>query len=466
MIILGNMPPKRVFTSTQVRECILNESGQNSSDDSSPDTDDSESDDENNLCIGRPVRNTRGAGFRVCGGGVRTCGGGVRTRGGGVRTRRGGIRIHEAGGGATAHGGERELSGDEQEGNFDANAPNEMIEQNDAENNEEENGHDEQNEGGMEPQGWVAVDNQTERHIPMTFDFSGDGGIMIDTTDFDALDYYKQYLTDDLLNSFVAETNRYAQSWIQGHSLRRHSRAQKWRDVTFDEMKVFIGLTLLMGLVKLPRLDLYWTKDSLFHVPLFKAVMDRDRYILILKFWHIADNDTAVPRGQPGYDSLHKIRPLLQHLNEKFQAVYTPSQNIAIDESLVLWKGRLVFRQYIPMKRARFGIKHFMLCENTGYTYRFDVYTGAQDEYALLHNQIPLPDSAAHLPKPGKVIVSLLTGLMDKGYSLSIDNWYSSIPLYTYLHQRGTNVCGTIKKNMVPKDIRNTPCPKGEQRPF
>ena len=81
-------------------------------------------------------------------------------------------------------------------------------------------------------------------------------------------------------------------------------RTHKWWDVTFDEMKVFIGLTLLMGLVKLPRLDLYWTKDSLFHVPLFKAVMDRDRYILILKFWHIADNDTAIPCGQPSYDSL------------------------------------------------------------------------------------------------------------------------------------------------------------------
>ena len=142
-----------IFTSAQVRECILNESGQNDSDDNSPDTDDCESD-ENNLCIGRPVRNAHGAGFRVCGGGVRTCGGGVRTWGG--------VRIHEAGGGATAHGGERELSGDKQEGNFHANAPNEMIEQNDAANNKEENGLDEQNEGEMEPQGWVAVDNQTE----------------------------------------------------------------------------------------------------------------------------------------------------------------------------------------------------------------------------------------------------------------------------------------------------------------
>ena len=70
MIIRGNMPPKRVFTLAQVRECILNESGQNNCDDSSPKTDDSESDDENNLCIGRLVRNAHGAGVRVRGEGL------------------------------------------------------------------------------------------------------------------------------------------------------------------------------------------------------------------------------------------------------------------------------------------------------------------------------------------------------------------------------------------------------------
>ena len=57
----------------------------------------------------------------------------------------------------------------------------------------------------------------------------------------------------------------------------------------------------------------------------------------------------------------------------------------------------------------------------------------------------------------------------------SVISWIKGIPyrqlvfIHTtqfYLHERGTNVCGTIKKNMVSKDIRNTPCPKGEQRPF
>ena len=60
-------------------------------------------------------------------------------------------------------------------------------------------------------------------------------------------------------------------------------------------------------------------------------------------------------------------RPLLLHLNEKLQVIYTASLNMAIDERLVLWKGLLVLRQYILMKWARFGIKHF-ICENTGYT--------------------------------------------------------------------------------------------------
>jgi hypothetical protein len=52
--------------------------------------------------------------------------------------------------------------------------------------------------------------------------------------------------------------------------------------------------------------------------------------------------------GEPGYDRLYKIRPIVDHLHEKFQEVYEPRQAICVDESLLLWKGRLIFRQYIP----------------------------------------------------------------------------------------------------------------------
>ena len=57
--------------------------------------------------------------------------------------------------------------------------------------------------------------------------------------------------------------------------------------------------------------------------------------------------------------------------------MYTPEANIAIDESLMLYKGRLGWVQYLPLKRARFGIKYYMLCESSsGYVWNFMIYTG------------------------------------------------------------------------------------------
>ena len=79
-------------------------------------------------------------------------------------------------------------------------------------------------------------------------------------------------------------------------------------------------------------------------------------------------------RTEPNPDKLFKIRPHVDHLFEKFQEIYTPSKNVCIYESLLLWKGRLHFKQYIPLKRSRFGIKLVILYEDGRYTYRFRVY--------------------------------------------------------------------------------------------
>ena len=44
---------------------------------------------------------------------------------------------------------------------------------------------------------------------------------------------------------------------------------------------------------------------------------------------------------------------------------------------MVKWKGRLSFKQFIPSKRHRFGIKFLVLCDvQTGYVQDIIVYTG------------------------------------------------------------------------------------------
>ena len=63
-----------------------------------------------------------------------------------------------------------------------------------------------------------------------------------------------------------------------------------------------------------------------------------------------------------------KIRPIHKYIVERWQSLLTLGCDVSIDEALVLWKGRLSWKQFIRTKRARFDIKTFILADAcTGY---------------------------------------------------------------------------------------------------
>jgi hypothetical protein len=45
----------------------------------------------------------------------------------------------------------------------------------------------------------------------------------------------------------------------------------------------------------------------------------------------------------------------------KFSTFYNPSEHLAVDEVIMKFKGRIVFKQYIPKKYTSLGIKMFKL---------------------------------------------------------------------------------------------------------
>lgn len=57
-----------------------------------------------------------------------------------------------------------------------------------------------------------------ERTMPNYLDFTGQPGIQIDTTDFSPLDFVKIFITDDLINLFVEQSNIYAQQFTERKS--------------------------------------------------------------------------------------------------------------------------------------------------------------------------------------------------------------------------------------------------------
>jgi len=53
---------------------------------------------------------------------------------------------------------------------------------------------------------------------------------------------------------------------------------------------------------------------------------------------------------------LRKIRNMFEILNKTFSKFYSP-ERLAVDEVIVLFQGRAIFRQYIPKKHKCFGVK-------------------------------------------------------------------------------------------------------------
>ena len=87
----------------------------------------------------------------------------------------------------------------------------------------------------------------------------------------------------------------------------------------------------------------------------------------ILRFLHFAVNSQRPDEGKE-YDRLWELRTVFDTLNKDYTKFYHPSEHLAVDEVIVKFKGRVIFRQYIPKERKHFSIKIYKLCDESGYT--------------------------------------------------------------------------------------------------
>ena len=110
-----------------------------------------------------------------------------------------------------------------------------------------------------------------------------------------------------------------------------------------------------MGIIALPAYKKYWSTDILYINEHFPSVFSRERFE-ILRFFNFGEK----PHFEN--DRLSKICMILDHLSDVIRELVTPEKNLSIDESVMLWGGRLFFRQYIKNKRHKYGIKFYELC--------------------------------------------------------------------------------------------------------
>jgi hypothetical protein len=183
-------------------------------------------------------------------------------------------------------------------------------------------------------------------------------GPQFDTAELVVVSVFENIFDIVLVQLIVDETNKYAQQEISKSIKPRtfSSRIRKWEDVTVDKMYVVLALFMLTGIVQKPTLRSYYAKNHLLFTPYFPKTLPLERLELIIRFMHFADNSKQ--NEYQGPSKLFKIFPAIRHLNNKFQTLYLLKQNIVVDKSLTLRKSRFSFRQFIPLKAAKFCIKH------------------------------------------------------------------------------------------------------------
>ena len=159
------------------------------------------------------------------------------------------------------------------------------------------------------------------------------------------------------------ETNRYA---VQ-------KGVSNWENTTIAEMWMYLGIILLMGIHRLPRIKNYWSRDE------FMGIPDLHRYMSSIRFWalwsnlHLVDNQTVANTGGIS----RKIQPLLDVLSKTFLEAYNPSQELAVDESMVKYKGRVRGKVHMPKKPIKWGFKLWCCsCSCCGYLCNFQLYEG------------------------------------------------------------------------------------------
>ncbi|KAL6419035.1 hypothetical protein ACFW04_014103 [Cataglyphis niger] len=223
------------------------------------------------------------------------------------------------------------------------------------------------------------------------------------------LDAFQMTFSEELVAQITEQTNNYFKYVQQCTAYKKNSRLVNWKDASVPEMYVFLCISMLMPRSKKLTLNEYWSMDELLKSDIFRKLMARDRYMVLLQMLHFNDNNTASD------DPLVKIQPVIDKLKVSFSQSFAPYKYLCIDESLLLYKGRCYFKQYIPSKRSRFGIKLFLLCDSIGIS--------------------------------GDVVMTLLQPYLGKGHALITDNWYTSPGLYTLLHENKTNAFGTVRRN-------------------
>lgn len=243
-------------------------------------------------------------------------------------------------------------------------------------------------------------------------------------------EYFKMFLKDDILELITKHTNIYSSQKL-GKSL----------ETTVEEIKHYIGIELLMGIVAMPAYTDYWSADLRYSQ--IADTMALKRYQMLRRYIHFVDNETIDTS-----DRFYKVRPILEGIRKNCLSI-EQGKLFSIDEMMIPYKGTKAGsrRQYIRNKPKKWGFKFFVRAGIDGFVHDFFPYAGETTFSTESFSEY----EETFFGLGQKVVLQLCKTISDKPLTaVYFDNWFTSLELVTYLRKQfGILSLGTIQQNRL-----------------
>lgn len=255
------------------------------------------------------------------------------------------------------------------------------------------------------------------------------------------LDCWKLFITDDMVNEITLHTNKKIREKALSYA---DTNKYKVKQTTPQELLSLFGLLYLSGFYRSGRqnLDDLWSTDDT-GVMIFRKTMALYRFRFLLACLRFNDAETRSERKK--LDKLAPIRSVFDQFVSHSKSVYSPGEYLTIDERLPSFRGRCSFRQYIPNKPSKYGLKIFALVDSKCfYTVNMEVYVGMQPEGPFRQSN-----------KGEDIVIRLIEPISQTGRNITFNNWFTSYNLMKRLfsEHRLTSV-GTVRKNKRELPLR------------
>ena len=120
---------------------------------------------------------------------------------------------------------------------------------------------------------------------------------------------------------------------ISHNNTQKHIHdTKKWKPVTTNEVKAFVGVILNMVIIQLQNLQDYWSTILTSSIPFFSSVFYRDGFFFKSSGCYMSEK-LSVPEKKD------TIQPFIDLLVTIIQESFTPHSEVAVDESVITFKG-------------------------------------------------------------------------------------------------------------------------------